>query len=169
MKMKRVIFGLFAGMMCVFSVNAIAQDAEISDEELTKYAVAMDSIDVMKANVNVVINAMIKDNEDITGSRYLEVSKAINNEEKLNELGATEDEIAFVKAVEDKKNEMTAEINATFQSLAKDYLGDGGRVYKKIREGLKNPEVKAKYEEILAGVKAAREEGAEDDGTASAN
>jgi hypothetical protein len=169
MKMKRIVFGLLAGVMCMFSVNVIAQDTDITEEELTRYAVAMDSIDVMKANVNVVINAMIKDTENITGSRYLEVSKAINNEEKLASINATEEEIAFVKSVEEKKSEMTAEINATFQTLAKDYIGDGGRVYKKVRDGLKNPEIKSQYDEILAKVKSAREEENGDEDRASAN
>lgn len=142
-------------ILFVFTNQAIAQDEEITDEELKRYAVTMDSVDAMKKSVNVTVNAMIKENEALSGKRYLAISKVIDNEEKLKSLEATDEEIAGVKVIVAKTDELKAAINKTFQTMAKEYIGDGGRTYKKIKAAIKSDaDVKARYQEILAEVKS---------------
>jgi hypothetical protein len=148
-KVKIVFFVLMVALTGVLK----AQEVEITDEELTRYAVVMDSIDVMKSNVKEVLSEMVASNEEITGTRYNELSKVIDNAEKLADVSATESEIAFVISVKEKGDELTKEINAAFQSLAINYIGDGGRVYKKVKSALKTDEsVKERYVIIKDGL-----------------
>ncbi len=150
----------FLVMMVALAGVANAQEVEISDDELMRYAIVMDSIDVMKENAKETISAMVESNEEMTGARYNDLSKIIDDAEKLASSDATEAEITFVKSVKDKGDEVTSEIQSTFQDLAINYLGDGGRNYKKIKTALKSDEtVKARYEAIVKKMK-------EDDSTA---
>jgi hypothetical protein len=149
LKMKMAFLVMMVALVGVSN----AQEVEISDDELMRYAVVMDSIEVMKDNVKEVISEMVSSNEDMTGTRYNELSKIIEDTDKLAATEATETEIAFIKSVKEKSDEMTQEINSAFQSLAVNYIGDGGRVYKKIKSALKTDEsVKERYEVILASL-----------------
>ncbi|MEQ8361764.1 MAG: hypothetical protein RH948_02790 [Cyclobacteriaceae bacterium] len=148
MKIKVLFLFLMASMM---SSMAIAQDEEsITDEDLKKYAVAMDSIENMKGSLIATITEMVKGNEEVTASRYNELSKLIDDEAKLAEAEATEIEIEFVKSVAAKKVEETAKINEAFQSLAVDYIG--AKTYNAVKKALKEDE------EIIAKYKALTEE-----------
>lgn len=126
-----------------------AQDAAVTDEELQKYAVAMDSVEELKANLIETISEMVKNNEKITAARYNDLSRFIDDEAKLKELNATEEEVAAIKEIIAKKDEESAKINAAFQSLAKDYVG--AAVYNKVRKALAaDAELKSKYDAMLA-------------------
>lgn len=130
---------------------ASADTAGISEEDLRKYAVVMDSINAMKQDLLSEITDMVKGNENITNSRYNELSKANADEAKLKEMKATPEEITFVKAVNDKKNEGAAKIGETFQTLARDYIGV--ETYNEVKNALSSDaELKARYDEILTEV-----------------
>jgi hypothetical protein len=135
-----------------FTGYATAQDAAaVTDEELKKYAVAMDSINDMSERLKDVLNEKVKSNENMTGTRYNELSGIINDEAKLAEAKATPEEIAFIKEVLALKTQETAKIQETFQSLAKEYVG--ATAFNKVRNALKtDPALKAKYDTILAEV-----------------
>jgi hypothetical protein len=137
-------------MVSMMSTMAIAQDDAITDEDLKKYAVAMDSIESMKGHLIETITEMVKGNEEVSASRYNELSKIIDDETKLTEAEATEVEIEFVKSVAAKKVEETAKINEAFQSLAVDYIG--AKTYNAVKKALKEDE------EIIAKYKALTEE-----------
>lgn len=139
-------------VVMVAVTSAFAQDAPvISDEELKKYAVAMDSINDMTEQLKVTLNEKVKSNENITGTRYNQLSGIIEDEAKLAEANATPEEIAFIKEVLALKNEETAKIQQAFQSLAKDYVG--ASAFNKIRSALKtDTELKAKYEALLSEI-----------------
>jgi hypothetical protein len=146
-------FFVLVPFLCGLSFVAFSQDEEITDEELRKYAIVMDSIDNMKATLIETISDMVKNNEVVTGNRYNELSKIINSEEKLAAADATPQEIEAIKAIIVKRDEESQKINETFQSLAKDYIG--AKSYNKVRKALvADTEIKAKYESILAEVKA---------------
>jgi predicted nucleic acid-binding Zn-ribbon protein len=144
---------LFCTVCTISSHIAFSQDnpTSITDEELKKYAVAMDSIDDMKTELLKSISEFVKSNDKITGARYNELSKIINDEQKLTEAKATAEEIAAVKEVLAKKDEGTAKIQETFKALATDFVG--ASVYNKVRKSLgSDPAVKTRYEAILAEV-----------------
>jgi hypothetical protein len=146
MKIKVLFLFLVVSMI---GTAARAQDEAISDEDVKKYAVAMDSIENMKTHLIETISEMVKSNEDVTASRYNELSKIISDEAKLKEVEATEEEIKFVNAVAEKKEEETSKINEAFQSLARDYIG--AKTYNAVKKALKeDAEIKAKYDSIMA-------------------
>lgn len=147
LKMKlKVLMLLFA--FCMTAMMVKAQDEAVSDEDLKKYAIAMDSIENMKGTLIETITEMVKSNENVSAARYNDLSKIIDDEAKLKEAEATEEEIAFVKSVAAKKEDETAKINDTFQSLAKDYIGV--KTYNNVKKALKeDPAIKAKYDAML--------------------
>jgi hypothetical protein len=135
--------------------NLQAQDAqtEITDAELEKYAVTMDSINDMKASLLEDITEMVKNNEKMTNARYNELSKIDEDEAALAKAKATPEEIAFLKEVAAKKAEGTAKIQETFQSMAKEYVGASS--YNKIKKALSSDsEVKKRYETFMDKLEA---------------
>lgn len=145
MKIKLLVLLLTA---CFVGNVARAQDEEISDEDLKKYAVAMDSIENMKSTLIETISDMVKSNENVSASRYNDLSKIVDDEAKLQEAEATQEEIDFVKSVAVKKEEETAKINEAFQSLARDYIG--AKTYNAVKKALKeDADLKAKYTAMM--------------------
>lgn len=145
MKLTKLCLALF--LMLGFQ-GVFAQD-EVTEEELKKYAVVMDSIDNMKEELIDSISAMVKNNEKVTAARYNELSKIINDETKLAEAEAKPEEIEAIKGILKYKEEQTAKIQETFKSLATEYVG--AAVYNKVKKALaENAETKAKYQELLA-------------------
>jgi hypothetical protein len=145
MKLTKLCLALF--LMLGFQ-GVFAQD-EVTEEELKKYAVVMDSIDNMKEDLIDSISAMVKNNEKVTAARYNELSKIINDETKLAEAEAKPEEIEAIKGILKYKEEQTGKIQETFKSLATEYVG--AAVYNKVKKALaENADTKAKYEALLA-------------------
>lgn len=145
----RATFFLIAVVSSLTLSSAYSQEATVSDEELTKYATAMDSINEMSAEVKVMITDLVKNGKVMTATRYNEISKIITNETKLTEAKATPEEIAFAKEVATKKDEATARINTTFQSLAKDYVG--AATFNKVKKALTtDAALKSRYDSLMA-------------------
>jgi hypothetical protein len=127
------------------TINAQTPAQEFTDEDLKKYAVTMDSVDAMKQNLSDIVAEMVRTNTVMTVQRYNELFKIAADEAKLAEAKATPEEIAFLKQVEQKRNEEIAKMNATYQSLAKDYVGL--KQFNAIKKSIETDQaVKAKYE-----------------------
>lgn len=148
MRAKFFLISVFS--LITFS-SAFAQDAAVtvSEEELTKYATAMDSINEMSASLRLMITDMVKNGKVMNAARYNEVSKIINDETKLTEAKATPEEIAFAKEVAAKRDEESSKINQIFQSLAKDYVG--AATFNKVKKALAaDAELKGKYDAMIS-------------------
>ena len=149
--MKKTFF-LMA--LCLVLAGAVhAQDAPaVSDDELERYAVMMDSIDEMRVDLLAEISEMVKNTDKITVARYNDLSKIANDPAKLEEAKATPDEVAFLTEIQTLKESGTAEINTTFKSMAKDYVG--ASTYNKVKKAItEDNEVKSKYETMLNKLK----------------
>lgn len=94
-----------------------------TDEDLKKYAITMDSVKGMQETLNETITEMVQKATVIEVPRYNELFKIINDSTKLVAASAKPEEIAFVKEVAKKRADETAKITATFQSMAKEYVG----------------------------------------------
>lgn len=150
--MKANLFFSILFLFAVTTVSAQETNNTVSDEELTKYATAMDSVSELTTQLMDSISTMVKNSEAVTATRYNDLSKIITDEAKLAEAKATPEEIAFVKAVAEKKAEGTAAINATFQNLAKEYVG--AATFNKVKKAIANdPAVKERYETLLSELK----------------
>ncbi|MFZ5971988.1 MAG: hypothetical protein ACOYXA_10385 [Bacteroidota bacterium] len=133
-------------------VTYAQEGATITDEELSKYATAMDSVNEMSASVMVTISDMVKNSTVMNAARYNDLSKIAKDDAKLAEAKATPEEIAFLNEVATKKEEETARINAAFQSLAKDYVGVA--VFNKVKKALSaDAELKTKYDSLMDELK----------------
>lgn len=144
---------LFSCMLFLIAVYANAQtDVAVTDEELTKYATAMDSVNELTIELMDSITSMVKNTSVMSATRYNDLSKIIGDESKLAEAKATPEEIDFVKSVADYKSKSTSEINTAFQSLAKDYVG--AATFNKVKKALtSDAELKGKYESLMEELK----------------
>ena len=90
--MMQTRVSILAILLAFFGNIAFAQEeAEegISDEELTRYAVAMDSVEKMKATLMAKITDRVENNDLIVNSRYNELNKVIDDEAALQAANAT--------------------------------------------------------------------------------
>ncbi len=144
---------LFVALFIVLSANVMAQDEDyITDENLRRYAIMMESVDAMKSEISVALNDMIKNQEGIDGKRYNELKKGEGE-------AATEFETKFMTNLEEMIESRKAAIGEVVNILATKMLPDGGKAYKAIKTAISSdPEVKAQYEAILVQVQLADEE-----------
>ncbi len=146
--MKKLVFIICATLLTTSGFAQQQQQTTVSDEELTKYATVMDSVNAMSATARNILADMIKENGQITAARYNELSKISGDEAKLAEAKATPEEISFLKEVAVKKEEETARINETYQSMAKEYVTVP--VFNKVKKALETePELKVKYDSLI--------------------
>jgi len=156
MKTKFLLFSTLIAAATAFSqvkpqspAPTPATNQSVSAEELNKYVTAMDSVNKLTAAVKDTITAMVNNNKAVSANRYYELSKIIGDEAKLSAANATPDEIAFVKQVVERKDQETAKVNQTFQSLAKDYVG--AATFNKVKKALAaDAQLKARYDSILS-------------------
>lgn len=144
---------LFSCAFFLLAISAHSQnDVAVTDEELGKYATAMDSVNELTIELMDSITLMVKNTTVMNAARYNDLSKIISDETKLTEAKATPEEIAFVKSVADYKSKGTSEINSAFQSLAKDYVG--AATFNKVKKALaSNTELKGKYDSLMEELK----------------
>jgi hypothetical protein len=145
--MKTII--VCAITMCA-SFAALSQDTKstVTDDELMKYATVMDSVAEMSASAKLELADKVKNDTVMTGARYNELSKIINDPAKLAEASATPEEIAYLKEVAAKKEQETVRINATYQSLAKEYVTVP--VFNKVKKALaSDPLLKERYDALM--------------------
>jgi hypothetical protein len=122
-------------------------EVQITDEDLKKYAIVMDSVDAMKQALLTEISTKIKSNGKMKIARYNQLSKAVDDEAKLKELKATQEEIAFVKEVADLKKSGAQKISDNVESLATDFVGTDK--YNKIKNSLDlDTTMRTRYEKI---------------------
>jgi hypothetical protein len=143
-------------MSCIVFANAqtksstgktTATQATISDDDLKKYAATMDSVQGMQETLQQVIAENVQKNTVMTVERYNQLFKIAKDEAKLAEAKVTPEERAFLKEIDDLKALNLERINATYQALAKEYVGL--KAFNAIRKSLESdPQLKTRYETI---------------------
>jgi hypothetical protein len=125
----------------------------ITDEDLKKYAMTMDSVKGMQLTLNEIIAEMVQKNTVMSVQRYNELFKIADDQAKLAEKQATAEEVKFLKDITDKRTEEMARVNATYQGLVKDYVGI--KTFSTIKKSLETDEaLKVKYEEMTKELEA---------------
>lgn len=138
-----IIFGL-----TVTISQSFAQNLAVTDEELLKYAEAVDSVNEMSASAKLELAEMVKSSSVMNAARYNDLNKIINDDAALAEAKATPEEIAFVKEVVTKRQDEMNQINTTYQTLAKDYVTPA--VFNKVKKALTNdPLLKKRYDSLM--------------------
>jgi hypothetical protein len=157
----RLLTILFA-MACIVSANisnaqttkpsatkptksTATSQATITDEDLKKYAMTLDSVKGMQLTLNEIIAEMVQKNTVMSVQRYNDLFKIAGDQAKLAEKQATPEEVKFLKDLADKRTEEMARVNATYQGLVKDYVGV--KTFNTIKKSLEtDQELKAKYD-----------------------
>lgn len=125
----------FLTSVFVFMLLGASTQAQVTDEELKKYAIAMDSIETLKFQLTGTLNKIAKGNDKISAKRYTTLIPIVNDAAKLAEANATPEEIAYLKQAVTTRNEETIKFQKAFQSLVSEYIGD--KAVSKIRNALK--------------------------------
>lgn len=154
--LKKGLFALIA-VVCLSFTNVQAQDEEIKDKDLYNYALLMQVVDQMKAEVNVATTEMIQNQDGFEVNRYMELKGGGDDAAKLKELGANDFEVKFMTLIIKEQNERIASIKEALSLLASKMVGVSE--YKAIKSALSSDaELKAKYEEIVARIAPPEEE-----------
>jgi Asp-tRNA(Asn)/Glu-tRNA(Gln) amidotransferase C subunit len=129
--------------------SASAQDKEITDEELARYVITMDSVAALTEQIKQVITELVTNNPAISAARYNELSRIAGDSVKLVEAKATPEEIRALKEITAKRDAETRKLQETFNKLATEYVG--AATYNKIRNALRTDSaLKARYEAMMA-------------------
>ena len=136
---------------CLFVLMALGSKAqtstEITDEDLKKYAVTMDSVEAMQVSLRELVAKTVQTNTVMEVNRYNQLFKIAEDEAKLKEANATPEEVAFLQQINDLRKVNIERINATYQALAKDYVGL--KTFNAIRKSLQSDqELKARYDTV---------------------
>lgn len=151
---------VLAAIFCAIGLAAQAQTdtiatttaGGISDDELKRYAVMMDSIDGMRSDLLSEVAQMIKTSELMSVNRYNELIRIKDDTAKLAAVNATPEEMAFLEEIRATRQKGSQEISQVFQSMANDYVGSD--TYSKVRRALTtNDTVKSKYKSMLDEIK----------------
>jgi hypothetical protein len=135
------------------AVGSKAQTTQITDEDLKKYAVTMDSVEAMQESLRQIVAEAVQKNTVMPVARYNELFKIIDDEAKLKEANATKEETEFVHQINDLRKMNIERINTTYQSLAKDYVGL--KAFNAIRKSLQSDQaLKARYDNVTKGMES---------------
>ena len=141
-------------LLILMAMGSKAQTSnEITDEDLKKYAVTMDSVASMQETLREIVAETVQNNTVMSVARYNDIFKFTDDEAKLKEANATPEEIAFLKHIADLRKVNIERINTAYQSLAKDYVGL--KAFNAIRKSLKSDqELKARYDNVAKDVES---------------
>lgn len=142
---------------CLFMLLAVGSKAqtttEITDEDLKKYAITMDSVEAMQVTLRELVAEKVRSNTVMPVARYNELFKIIDDEAKLKATNATPEEIAFIKEVNEFRKLNIERINTNYQALAKDYVGL--KKFNAIRKSLQSDqELKARYDNVSKDIES---------------
>ncbi|SMD31846.1 hypothetical protein SAMN04488029_0184 [Reichenbachiella faecimaris] len=157
LKNSLLVFGLLIACLAICP-KTMAQDTEITSEELTQYAQVTAKIDSLKADMKAKISESVKSNELMDGGRlYNKLNKAKGDEAKMAEIGATEEQLAAYAEIQAGIEAFKAEFKEQYTTVVKDEIGTG--TFNKVKKALKADEsVKAQYDDIVASLTTVSDE-----------
>lgn len=128
---------LVSMLLVAIMIPAKAQKRDsVTNEELHKYAVVLDSLETLKKQRADLSNSLAKGNTKITPARYTQLLPIIDDAKKLAEVNATADEIAYVKNAMSKLTQAAQTFQNTFNSLVAEYVGYD--TYNKVKKAIAN-------------------------------
>lgn len=147
MKKKAWLVGMVLSL--VFVQVEVSKAQEFNDEELSKYAEAVLTIDSLKADMKAKTNDLVKSNELMDkGRKFNAIKKANGDSLKLAELEITSDELLAYDSIQSDITTMKAQFKEDYTAVVKNDIG--ASLFNKIKKGLKNDEaLKQRYDVIL--------------------
>lgn len=144
----------------IFTVVSFASQAQtaagVSDDDLERYALTMDSVKVMQETLQQIIAQNVQQNTVMSVARYNELFKLNGDEAKLTAANATPEEKKFLQEITDLRQYNINRINAAYQALAKEYVGL--KAFNAIKKSIETDEkLKARYEAISQEVQSKKQ------------
>lgn len=133
---------LTLGITFLLVFTSVSFSQQITDEQVWKYALMTEVVDQMKADLSKEVNEMIRNQEGMTGQRYLELADGATP--------ADDFEKQFMETVNQLKQRRIEAIKSVNSDLATKMLG-GADVYKAVKSAVKG-EMKAKYDAYRAQI-----------------
>ncbi len=107
----------------------------------------MDSVEAMQQSLRDIVAETVRSNTVMPVTRYNELFKIAEDSVKMKAANATPEEIAFLKQIDDLRKVNIERINATYQDLAKNYVGL--KAFNAIRKSLQSDQaLKARYDNL---------------------
>ncbi|MCS6974876.1 MAG: hypothetical protein NZM13_10365 [Cyclobacteriaceae bacterium] len=141
----------FSILLICLSAFALAQSSPtvVTDEELQRYVIAMDSINQLTEQLKQTLSDLIKNNPGITPARYNELSQLNGDSLKLKGAKATPAELKALKEINERRTAETLKLQEALKKLAAEYVG--AATYNKIRNALRtDTELKNRYDAMMA-------------------
>ena len=143
--MKRILFAAAFLSVTTFG-KTIAQ--EISNEDLYKYAVVMETKDMFQSELSAQLTEYVEGQAPEIKNRY--------NALAGGETPATDEEKQFMDNVNSMKSDRTGEFGDAFKTMIKRVLG--AETYGAVKKGIANDTgVKERYSAIVQAMQAAPE------------
>ncbi len=140
--MKKLLHGLLVSVLLSgFALNAIAQEEEVTDEDIKNYAVIELAKNSIVNSISPMVNELIEKQEGMTGQRFQELQAGEGEP-------AQDWETQFVAIVNkqiDKRKNAAVDV---VKLLAANAMG--AAKYKATKAALSTPDVKAKFDSYLA-------------------
>ncbi len=154
-------FSFVVGLLFVMVAGTVVNAQEITDENLRRYAIMMETVDAMKQEISDQTNMLIKNQEGMDGKRYLELAKTKGDAAQLEAIEAKDYEIKFLEVVTKMQDERKDAISEVVTIMATKMMPDGGKAYKEVKAAVdSDADVKARYEAIKAKIAGAADAGA---------
>ncbi len=134
--------------VALFSLVSFGKTAaqEISNQDLYKYAVVMETQDMFKDELSAQVTDYINGQESAIKNRY--------NALAGGEAPATDEEKQFMSNVKKMQSDRTGEFSDAFKTMIKRVLG--AKTYSSVKKGIANDtEVKERYNTIVQAMRSA--------------
>jgi uncharacterized protein (DUF1697 family) len=149
--MKRKLI-LILGLTFITLLASAQKRDSINNEDLTRYAVMMDSVQSVQKKISNRTIELARGNSKITPARYTALLPLADDQKKLTEAKATPDEIAYVKKALAIRTEDGLKLSNTFQALMNEYVGYD--TFNRVKAAIaSDPKVKRRYDLLMASYK----------------
>jgi hypothetical protein len=149
--MRRKLILVLPLILITLLAGAQKRDS-INNEDLTRYATMMDSVQSVQKKLSEKTIQLAKGNSKITPARYTVLLPIADDQKKLAEAKATPDEIAYVKKALAIRTEQGLRLSNTFQALMNEYVGFD--TFNRVKAAVAaDPKVKRRYDLLMASYK----------------
>jgi len=155
MRMKKLVMFL---MMSFMFVQVFAQDTEISEEDMLKFATVEDSTAAFLEGKQAELEEMIKNDPTLGGAaRYNQMKAAWGNEQKLSEINATEEEKEAYQKIQSSIENLGKEVVKFKTEMIMNPEVLGAATYNKVKKAMdSDPSVKEQVNSLIAELKTQR-------------
>lgn len=148
--MKKIVLLLLVGISFIGSAQEVK---EYTEDELRSYAGVMVWADQQKSIMTDIYNEWINNDELLEAAKFVKIRDAKGDTIKLQELGATDNEVLAFNKIQASYDSMIASFTSVYKDKIKDEIGAG--LYNSLRKDLKkDAKLKSNYEALFEQLKA---------------